>query len=354
MHKKQASWFYRIIAFVFLLVTVLPSTTSSAAEPQDMSGISTGPVVEVDKEEYTAGETVSITGIVYNEGNPQRNAVVALRVLQDGKTKRVDQMVTNKEGHYQSSYVVSEDDKEGTYSIEVNAIGQKGTTTFTVLPSKEDDNGEGGDDDGDEGGGDDNDHGGSTTPNKVTSEVISKDDKKQVNLELDGAGDIYYTTNTSLVEYLKNGNQESYQFAEDQNQLQKWEKYTEPFEIEKDETVFAVAMHQNETGPITKAASPAVKKWESMTDIPRDKQFTIEFNESLQSSTVNEDTVYVTKENGSKVTIDVALSEDGKTIVVDSKYGYYQGQTYTLHISQHIKAENGYFLKQSVEMEFSR
>lgn len=275
----------------------------------------------------------------YVNDNHEYNYEFDVPLLMDGHEENMQLDLPLKQG-------------ENSFLLRLEDLGGHVTTKEVNIYrlAKGEDEGEGGDD----GGEDDNDQGGSTTPNKVTSEVISKNDKKQVSLELDGDGDIYYTTNTSLVEYQKNGNQESYQFAEDEDQLQKWEKYTEPFEIEQDETVFAVAMHQNETGLITKAASPAVKKWESLTGISRDKQFTIEFNETLQSSTVNEDTVYVTKESGAKVSVDVALSDDGKKIVVDSKYGYDLGQTYTLHISQHIKAENGYFLKESVEMEFSR
>ena len=71
-------------------------------------------------------------------------------------------------------------------------------------------------------------------------------------------------------------------------------------------------------------------------------QFTITFNEKLDSSTVTPETVLIYK-NGELVTsyeYSVRILEDGKTILVDVAEGIMYGTTYTINVTKAVKAED--------------
>ncbi len=188
-------------------------------------------------------------------------------------------------------------------------------------------------------------------PQEVTADIKEGSATKKVTLNAEG--DVYYTTNTSLVDYLHNEDEDLTSYMSNSLDLAQWAKYEGAFTVENDETVFALNLNDNVVSQLANSVKPETKVWDSMDEVEASKEFTITFNEALRASTIGSHSVYVTDEDGERIDVDVELA-DGKTIMVTPKDRFVKGQEYTLHISQNIKAQNGHFLKQPVEMTFSR
>ncbi|UTW70870.1 Ig-like domain-containing protein [Anaerobacillus sp. HL2] len=64
------------------------------------------------------------------------------------------------------------------------------------------------------------------------------------------------------------------------------------------------------------------------------------FNESLDHSTVNNNTVFVKNSFNRNVDINISLSTDGKKISVTPKQMYVPGYEYVLHIENVVSTQN--------------
>ncbi len=192
------------------------------------------------------------------------------------------------------------------------------------------------------------------SPNKVTGNVSSEGETKEVTLE--GKGKIYYTTDSLLVEhiYSEDNDLTAYSINRDDIDFDKWNEYDQAFTVDENETVFAVTVKHNVIGLVSKITSPNVKVWDAKTDVKEDKEFTIGFDTALAKRTVNSKYVYITNEDGERIDTIVTLSDDEQSVTVKPVNNYRINETYTLHISQNIESEFGKFLKESVEMNFSR
>ncbi|SOB90675.1 Ig-like domain-containing protein [Ureibacillus xyleni] len=82
------------------------------------------------------------------------------------------------------------------------------------------------------------------------------------------------------------------------------------------------------------------------------KQWTISFSTEIDASTVTPTTIYVTNKEGQKAA--VATKVEGSKIYLSAPAsGYVSGETYTLHITDAVKAKSGSKLKNGVTKVFS-
>ncbi|MYL35476.1 hypothetical protein GLW08_20450 [Pontibacillus yanchengensis] len=93
---------------------------------------------------------------------------------------------------------------------------------------------------------------------------------------------------------------------------------------------------------------------EELTDIvDENKEWTITFNTFLDPATVNNNTVYVTKNGEIVGDTEVEYKENAATsqVILRNNNSYAEGE-YTLHVSNDIKGVNGVSLKERVSMVF--
>jgi len=96
-----------------------------------------------------------------------------------------------------------------------------------------------------------------------------------------------------------------------------------------------------------------VDEWEKKTTKDPMKSWTIKFNQSLNSKTINPETIYIKDGNNETVKINIVLSDNRKSIVVKPIKSYEIGETYCLYITTKIKyGSNNKGLKNIVKMLF--
>ncbi|WP_227938686.1 hypothetical protein [Alkalihalobacillus deserti] len=92
------------------------------------------------------------------------------------------------------------------------------------------------------------------------------------------------------------------------------------------------------------------KSWESKFDVDVNKVWQVEYNLALDPSTIIEQNIYITDEEGNIVPIDRTTSHSAVQLAPVNAYE--QGKTYILWIKD-IKAKNGRLLQENVKMEFT-
>ncbi|MBV1821628.1 Ig-like domain-containing protein, partial [Bacteroidales bacterium MSK.15.36] len=76
-------------------------------------------------------------------------------------------------------------------------------------------------------------------------------------------------------------------------------------------------------------------------DVDQNKRWIIKFNDILRISTVNNNTIYVTDENGKKVETNLEVSADKKSVYISPKGSYEYGKTYFLIANKGIEKLSG-------------
>ncbi|MYL53990.1 SH3 domain-containing protein [Pontibacillus yanchengensis] len=98
---------------------------------------------------------------------------------------------------------------------------------------------------------------------------------------------------------------------------------------------------------VAHAAEDWVELQDEKADVETDKEWTIKFNTSIDSDSVNNENIYIHSLDGEQLSPSLSLSEDGKTITVEApKDGYEPEQTYMLFVSDAITSQAG-----SMQME---
>jgi hypothetical protein len=87
--------------------------------------------INTDKIQYQPGDTVSIFGLVNQEGRPISNADVTLRLDIAGSPDQVDQTKSSSSGYF-FTLTLPSDAQLGDYTVLVQALGVSNQTTFTV------------------------------------------------------------------------------------------------------------------------------------------------------------------------------------------------------------------------------
>jgi len=92
--------------------------------------------VATDKANYPHGETVTITGVVQENGEPQEGATVAISVKDpSGAEQTALTTTTDADGKYTATYDLPSDAVGGTWTVTATALGTTATTTFTLSRS---------------------------------------------------------------------------------------------------------------------------------------------------------------------------------------------------------------------------
>lgn len=86
--------------------------------------------------------------------------------------------------------------------------------------------------------------------------------------------------------------------------------------------------------------------------IDQNKRWIIKFNDILRISTVNNNTIYVTDENGKKIETNLEVSADKKSVYISPKGSYEYGKTYFLIANKGIEKLSGKSMATNVKMKF--
>ncbi|KGP89863.1 hypothetical protein N780_09430 [Pontibacillus chungwhensis BH030062] len=102
----------------------------------------------------------------------------------------------------------------------------------------------------------------------------------------------------------------------------------------------------------TRMKDQGIKSFQEMINVPNDKEWTITFNESMDVSSINRNTVYVRDESGKPVETILRIDDDKSIKVKPPINGYIPGEVYTLYVSKALKAKGGGSLRKPVELVF--
>lgn len=91
---------------------------------------------------------------------------------------------------------------------------------------------------------------------------------------------------------------------------------------------------------------------DSKTDISTDKKWTIRFNDNLDKSTINHDSIYVEDINGERIPVKFSFQEEN-SVIVESVNPYIPGSDYTIFVTDKIKSAKGKFINRPTKMNFT-
>ena len=124
--------------------------------------------------------------------------------------------------------------------------------------------------------------------------------------------------------------------------------YTDHFSI------FSVFESDENTLDVPRPNDESIKIFPSKTNVDSYYDWTIKFNKTLDSSTINSKNIYVTHNLDKVEGIQVVLNKDKQSVTVKAPDdGYKAGETYVIHINDSILSEIGRALKQTVQMSFT-
>ena len=90
--------------------------------------------VDTDRDAYVAGEMVTVNGYVYIDSVGVPGVSVGIMVLDpQNRTVWVDQVSTDAQGRYESSFRLQDGAATGTYNVTVASLGAYAETTFNVV-----------------------------------------------------------------------------------------------------------------------------------------------------------------------------------------------------------------------------
>ena len=83
------------------------------------------------------------------------------------------------------------------------------------------------------------------------------------------------------------------------------------------------------------------KEWEEVHSVDAMKEWTITFNQEINSSTVNDNNIYVKNHLGQKENTKAIMGSDEKTIILQPPRGGYSSEyDYTLHIENILSEQD--------------
>ena len=88
-------------------------------------------------------------------------------------------------------------------------------------------------------------------------------------------------------------------------------------------------------------------------DVVVSKPWTVSFNKTLSSATVNTTNIKVVGESNNYIDVNVSLSNDNKKVIVSPVKNYESNKTYTLIVTQMVKSTDGKPLPKEVRMVFN-
>lgn len=117
--------------------------------------------------------------------------------------------------------------------------------------------------------------------------------------------------------------------------------------------ITVTAEAQTDTVPSEKPSVPRLS-WGEKMNVDAHHNWTIAFNDELDSASINADNIFVQHNNENVEPIKISLSADKKSIRVEAPTeGYKAGEAYFLFVEKSIKSASGKELKQPIQMKFT-
>lgn len=138
-------------------------------------------------------------------------------------------------------------------------------------------------------------------------------------------------------------------------------QFTIPINAQNYDTVleFFVSNHQGVTSEITKVLVMDVVgqshyiDWTPEQTVEKEKDWTIRFNQEIDLTTVNENTIYVHQNRKKVEDIEILVNADGKSLTVKAPRANYQvGQTYFLYIEDQVKSKKDQSISKPIKFKF--
>lgn len=107
-------------------------------------------------------------------------------------------------------------------------------------------------------------------------------------------------------------------------------------------TILQSQYEQDEIDPIL---------WPAKTDVSLDKSWTIRFNIPVDESKINDQSIFISDQNKSRLQCSIIVNVD--SVQISPNVPYNPGQTYYLNIGSSIQSKSGKILKNSVKMPFT-
>jgi hypothetical protein len=102
---------------------------------------------------------------------------------------------------------------------------------------------------------------------------------------------------------------------------------------------------------VTVFANEGFKIFPQKENVSKNKVWTVKFNKKIDKSTVSDDSIKVQDSKGENVEVKTKIKGENE-ITVTPISNYKEGETYTLFVSDKVKATNGESLKQQIKMDF--
>ena len=103
----------------------------------------------------------------------------------------------------------------------------------------------------------------------------------------------------------------------------------------------------------TVSAASGFVELPNMRAVDEHKSFTVTFNTEIALDSVNNDTVYVTNEDGEHLESYVGLTADQKRIIVAPTEPYEAGANYTIYVTDGITSDKGVQANTGYMMDFT-
>lgn len=94
-------------------------------------------------------------------------------------------------------------------------------------------------------------------------------------------------------------------------------------------------------------------EWDEKGNVSADKEWTIEFNNPLDTTAIRQENIYITDALGNKIAVRLCPGNEKKLLKVIPEESYQSKQRYYLYISREVRSQTGEFLPASIRMKFT-
>ena len=101
-----------------------------------------------------------------------------------------------------------------------------------------------------------------------------------------------------------------------------------------------------------KYPTPGFKSMGSFLNVPKNKAWTVKFDEGVSPLTFKEDNIYIIDSKGEKLASIELLLKDSNHLLVVNKHSYNPGETYYLYVKNELESISGVPLNDSVSIKF--
>lgn len=101
------------------------------------------------------------------------------------------------------------------------------------------------------------------------------------------------------------------------------------------------------------ARAAELEEWDASADVPINKEWTVTLSSYIDSTTLNDESVYVLDSENNKVATSLTIGKaDNEILIKPPKEGYSPGRVYTIHITNKLKDYQSHPLKKTIRKSF--